>query len=659
MGKKSRQKKERRKEDHKIQQSCEEGGFVSSCLKLIRWTTYLILFTPLIVSSKFFFPYVGPKSLYFMGLVEILLGLYILLVFLYPKYRPKFNPLIATLILFLVILILSTILGADPSRSFWSKPERMTGLLMWFHLFAFFAIISSVFRKKEDWYKIFGVSILVAILISFIALFAHLGAFQSIASRRGATIGNSSFLGTYLLFNIFLALYLLISFYRQKERDLFYFSIFGLSVIGLALFFSTAQAALIATLSSLVLLFFLYLAFKKEGILRWAGTSLVTLSLIFIVAGTVISTQLNSPLFEKILEKTGLETIGGRTVVWEKGLKGFLEKPLFGFGPENFELVFTKYYNPCMGTVRCGNDIWYDRAHNIIFDTLPTVGILGFLGYLLIFTSAFYILWQKIFQKHKDFWTAAISSVLLIGYFIQNLTVFDMINSYMMLFLVFGFIASLSTVQQNENSSPADAKTKNTLIPALLLIFLCFCFSKFIIQPLKTDYYTVQAIRMQNPSQRVALYKKALNASPLGKYQIRDFFADSTMRFLQSESAKKVPVNILKQELDFIVGELEKSIQESPLDFRSHLKLGMVYNFYARIDSSKLPEAEKVLKKAIELSPTNQQGYWALAQTKLYQKKTDEALSLAKKARDLEPKLKKSQLIVDEIVKIIEETKKK
>ena len=67
----------------------------------------------------------------------------------------------------------------------------------------------------------------------------------------------------------------------------------------------------------------------------------------------------------------------------------------------------------------------------------------------------------------------------------------------------------------------------------------------------------------------------------------------------------------------------------------------------------KLARAEEILKKAIEVSPTNQQGYWALAQTKLYQGRFKEALSLAEKALSLEPKLLQSHLIVIQIAKIM------
>ena len=132
-------------------------------------------------------------------------------------------------------------------------------------------------------------------------------------------------------------------------------------------------------------------------------------------------------------------------------------------------------------------------------------------------------------------------------------------------------------------------------------------------------------------------------------------FADTAINFIRqgSEAATKVSLDDLKLELNFVKDELEKSIKESPLDFRAELKLGQVYNVYSQIDPSKIPQAETVLEKAIELSPTNQQAYWELAQTRLYQGKFDEALSLTEKAVTLEPRIFNSHLIVVQVAKII------
>ena len=51
----------------------------------------------------------------------------------------------------------------------------------------------------------------------------------------------------------------------------------------------------------------------------------------------------------------------------------------------------------------------------------------------------------------------------------------------------------------------------------------------------------------------------------------------------------------------------------------------------------------------IALSPTNQKGYWLLAQVRLYQNRINEAYDLAKKAYDLDPDNLSSVTIMEKI----------
>jgi len=647
MGKRSREKKERGlMGEIEPKKERMEIGIEVILKKIILVGTSLILFTPLILSSRFFFPFVGPKSLYFMGLVEIIFFAWLFLVIIEPKFRPRFNKILGSLILFLIILIISSAFGVDPSYSFWSKFERVTGILMMLHLFAFFLVISSTFREK-DWRIIFAISILTGVIIGIIATTS-----ENPAMRQGGTLGNDSFLGTYLLFNLFFALYLI---FKNEFRI---YSSIGFLIILTSLFLSGARAAKLSFLGGLVLLFFLWLIFCQKGKLKWVGVSLLSLSIVLALSFIFFAFQPESFVRKGIIEKEVGETFGGRFVVCQKAWESFLEKPILGWGPENFEFAFTKNYHPCMGTSKCGADIWYDRAHNIIFDTLVTSGILGMLAYLGIFISAFYILWKNYFQKKFNFWLSGTFTALLISYSIQNLTVFDMVSSYMTFFLVLGFIGSINqeTIpSQNYATRPRSkiGSLVKKLISVIILIFFCFSFSKFVIKPLQTDSYVIETLQTQDFQKRLSLSKKTLETSPVGRYQIRDFFSEQLINLYESETGKTIPSELLRAEFDFTSQELEKSIKESPLNFRAYLQLGKTYIVFARFDATKLSRAEEVLKRAIELSPTNQQAYWALAQIRVYQGDFNEALSLAEKTVELEPKLIQPHLIVIQIAKFM------
>ena len=109
-----------------------------------------------------------------------------------------------------------------------------------------------------------------------------------------------------------------------------------------------------------------------------------------------------------------------RFMVWNMAWRGALERPILGWGQENFDVVFNKYYDPGMYS----QEAWFDHTHNTVFDWLISGGILGLTAYLLIFFTALVMLWR---DKRGVFSTVdkAILTGFFAAYFFQNLFVFD------------------------------------------------------------------------------------------------------------------------------------------------------------------------------------------------------------------------------------------
>lgn len=621
-------------------------------VNFIFFAVCLVLFCPLILSGKFYFPFVGPKSLYFMGLAEIVFFAWLFLILKYKYYRPRINTITTALVLFLAVLILSSVFGADFSESFWSKYERMTGLLMWLHLFAFFLAISSVFKEISDWKKIFNVSIFVAILVSAFSLLEVAKIKNFIfSSGGGSTLGNTSFLGTYLLFNGLLAFWFFLQ--QKKWRWRAYF-LAAMVLMVFAMFYAQAQGAFFSFIGGLFLIFLLWLAFCIQS------KKIKILGKIFLISGFIIIISAMVLLFvsgSPVQEKLNAWKTQGRVINWEIAEKGFLERPLLGWGPENYLLAFTKYFNPCLFIPLCGGEVWFDRTHNIVFDTLLSIGILGFLAYLGLFFALFFVLTKKYFkEKSISFATFSIFTAIPISYFIQNLMVFDMATSLMMFFLILGFGGFLANAGKEEKERMTEcpklhqeiAFSSQWKLKGFLLLVFLFSFSKFIISPLKTDALVIESIQAQTLPERLNLYQKTLKTSPMGKYQIREFFAQHSqdiiiekIKAMQKDEfkfKKDIFKEEIKKELDYSIEELKKSEKESPLNFKSILQLSQLYNIYSFIEPSNIILAEEYGKKALVLSPKNQYAYWTLARAKSIQGDFGTALSLTEKAIDLEPR---------------------
>jgi len=631
MGKQSREKRERL-----ARRSLGEGGreerrfevrfgLEKACLFIIRWGTCLVLFTPLIINTKFFFPFVAPKTIFFRIAIEIILVAYIFLVMANRRWRPRINVLTVAVTLFLAVFILASFTGVNLERSFWSTNERMTGILTMLHLFAFFIILSSVFKKRQDWERILGVSIIVGVILSCYVLLG-----SELSTRGGGTIGNTSFMAAYLLFDIFFAIILFLS----KRGFWQIFSGVSLAIMLPVLFTSTARGAIISFSVGLFLLFLAYLIFSQRKILKRLGLGIVLTLIIFGIFSAVFQ-----PTFVKNEITITLTEMKSRLVVWETGWQGFQERPILGWGPENFNNVFLKYYNPCMSLPECGSETWFDRSHNIVFDTLVTTGLVGLLSYLAVFGVAIYGLLRaatKIVERRNIFIPLGLA-VLLLVYFFQNLLVFDMINTYLVFFLVLGFVSFLIKKETiEEKGQGGRVKPGLAFIVVALMLFVFWTTN---IQPLMANYYIIKMVSSQNVTEASSTFEKSLN-SWMEKYETREHFAQKMAKSIH-QSIPEESKEAFQKAFDLAEIEMEKSITQNSLDFRHYLFLGELYNSSYRFSGNqeKLNKAEGVLEKAIQLSPTNQKGYWQLAETKLSQGKIEETVSLLQTAVKLEPRV--------------------
>ena len=640
MGKKSRLKKQIKAEGAPRSLSVKpaRAALKSNWEKLFLWLIYLssssALFSPLILSGRFYFPFVGPKGLLIMACCEVAFFSWLILILTTRKYRPRLNAVLAAFVLFIVILIASTVFGADPSRSFWSKFERMTGLLMWLHLFGLFLALSNALDSLKAWKRFFGLSVAVGAIISLMALAEQAGvqAFD-FSHRSGSTLGNSSFLGVYLLFNAFFAVYLFFS-----NRGAWQKAVLASSVILalLAIYFSHARAASWASIGGLILIVALFFSFRaSQKKVRLASRAVLIIGCLVVLAAVVMLFIPGNPVSDKFTEIA----TKSRMVNWAIAWKGFFERPFFGWGLENYYLVFPKYFNPCLFTPECGGEIWFDRTHNIVLDTLVANGIVGFLAYLGLLGALILTLYKS---RKKYFWAFAAIVSLAVAYFIQNLSVFDMPVSLLLfiIILAFGSFISGQREQADNQSVITSVKRKYTAVITAVVFLLVFSYS--VIQPTRTDNFTLRAVQAQDLSQRLEYAQKALKVSSSGRYQIRDFFTEQfsmdIQRNLKDITGNQGAEQRARDLLDFLTGQLEKSIQESPVDYSATLRLAQTYNIYAYFDASKIALAEGYGQEAVALSPANPQSYWVLAQAQLYLGKFEEALVSAKKAVALEPK---------------------
>jgi len=601
---------------------------------LLRWGVYATVLVPLVYSKAFLFPYTTTKAYVIMGLVDLLVLGVIWLMWLRPDIRPVRTSVGIALSVFVTILLVTSFFGVDPSFSFWASVDRITGGLMWLHLLGFFWVVTTLFRSREQWIRLFAVSVSVALVTAAVHLFTLMGIEAIGAQRGGSTFGNSSFFGTYLLFQIGFAAYLGL---RAKGRLRTYGIVSG-AILAVTLLLTTANAAKISLVGGVILCAALLLmAGGKTSGRRKAGWGLFLALALGFLATVALAFQEGSVVYTWF---TDIAT-GSRFVVWDMAWQAFLTRPLFGWGLENFQLVSLEFYNPCLGSEYCGHELWFDRAHNKILDLLVEAGIVGLVSYVGIFVVAI-----RSLVKERVAELAVLGSVLA-AYVVQNLTILDMSSGLLMFVLTLAFAASAGSKAFTRTPKAHKGKQIPVLVPLAASVATVFALIFFVVQPAQGNMAVGRTVLATTLEDRSVAYERAVTLSPIGIDFRRVYLVNQTAKVMWDVPVESVPQieTFLREELALIEEVIGETLEESPNYLRGQLELAYALQGASRkLDPEMLDRAEDLLVEAVENNPLQPQAHWALASIYLDQGRVDEAVALTQHIVTVSPDVPRAHI---------------
>ncbi len=383
----------------------------------------LILFSVLIKNNNFFFPYIVPRTVYFQIITACLLAIAVLFVGLYPVYRPKWTLIHSAIAVWFGTMALSTVFSADPSKSMFGTFERAFGFFEVLHYGVLLFVSTVALRTERQW----NIFLAVNLAIGTYAAMNLLGSVLLTGYVPPTVAGNPTFISAYLIFSIFFALYLFTQTHNRKLKILLGFIAF---IQAAAVVLSNVRGAFLG-LGAAAFFMIIYAIWKYKNIrhLLVGGLVIVFLiyGLLFINRGSPFLS--NNSIVRRITNfSLQEETIKARFAMWRIALSGIKERPLLGWGRENYSLVFNTHFDPSFDAAGVG-EAWEDRAHNVFIDELIHGGTVGLLAYLFLLTAIF------ISVRSKPLFIA-----LLIAYTVQNLTGVDTLNSYLPFFIYIGLL---------------------------------------------------------------------------------------------------------------------------------------------------------------------------------------------------------------------------
>ncbi|MES2314824.1 MAG: O-antigen ligase family protein [Patescibacteria group bacterium] len=602
---------------------------------------FLIPFFPLIVENSFFFPFITGKAFYFRILVEIAFASWIILACLDAKYRPKINALTLGVTAFALITLAADLLGVNPLRSLWSNFERMEGWIVIAHLWMFFMVITHVFGAgeigKKLWRQWLNVSLVASLLVAcygFAQLFGWAEIHQG-SVRIDASLGNAAYMAVYMLISTGFAVFLFLeSRARRTVKNIFDLSVFewlyaiGALVFAFLLFETATRGTAFGLIGGAMLALFLYALLAgptKKASRMVAGGIIVVIMLIGGALWSARDTSFvkNNQALNRLTSITLSEIqTQGRAYIWPMAVKGSLERPVLGWGQENFNYIFNANYNPAM----YNQEQWFDRAHSVYLDWLVASGFVGLLAYLALYVFFLLAVWRSTLTIAEK---SALTG-LLVGYAIHNVFVFDNLASYVSFFALLGLGASLKSAKAQDVPKPVREISPDIIeyvIAPLSIIILLGGLYMFNVRPIQENTRLIDALRACSGSSMpdATLFQRALDAgSYMGMQEIREQIFSCTPNVINSQ---QIPGPTKQAFGELAMTAITDQIAASPKDARIYTLAG---SFLEQVGS--FQQAVPFLETAHKLSPAKQTIAFALSTAYINIGKYDQAIALLKQA---------------------------
>jgi len=428
--------------------------------KAARFLIYLIPLGIVIVTPSTLFPFIVGKYVWFRTLSALALIFFLIgitrdregSVYLKRLKELVRSPLAIAVTAFTTLYVLAGFTGIDPHLSFWSNFERGEGGLQILHLWVFFILSVTLLRTPKEWLALLKTSVAGAVLMILYGIgaglnYAGIAEFKNFigvpfGERFQGSVGNSAYVAVYLLFGAFFTA-LLIRAEKIKKKKWFLAGIVALCAVFFVL--AATRGAMVGLVLGLCFTL-VFIAVRAKQWRKWVvGTFIVLavlLGTLYMLKGTPAVQKLP---FARLLDISfSATTFRHRLAAWDIAWKGFLERPVLGWGPGNYIHLFSRIHHPAFFDVESGNyGAWFDRAHSIFFDYLAESGAVGLTAFISIFAALGWRIWRAPKEKSaggarlperqesSDTGVRALALGVMVAYLIQGLVLFNVLAIYL------------------------------------------------------------------------------------------------------------------------------------------------------------------------------------------------------------------------------------
>lgn len=297
--------------------------------------------------------------------------------------------------------------------------SRYLGLTFLFDMAVLYAAVAIAFRRLADWLVVGA-----AVLAGFVAAVGY-GALQRLdldpvpwpeQLRPFGTLGNADMLGHFLAVAFGLALGIAV-FWRRHRLAVVALSLAVAAVALTAITYVAAtRASLLGVAAALALL--PALVVRLRGASRAGLRELLVALIALVLMGSAL---VGSPLGERVLSTLAGVGTTDRLLIYESAIRAAADRPLLGYGPDNFGAAYPRYRQPEANAV-FGPRTNTTSAHSWLIHSAATTGVVGLASLLaLIAAFALYLYRDGLRERYElaaplllglmSYWTTGLVSV--------------------------------------------------------------------------------------------------------------------------------------------------------------------------------------------------------------------------------------------------------
>jgi len=380
-----------------------------------------------------------PKSLFSRAMEWLVAGALLIALARYGLRiipRSRLHVAVAAIV---VVSALSTLFAENRYVALFGEENHYLGLTFVLDMALLYVAVAVAFRHREDWALLGGIMAFATTLVLAYAAIQYrgldpLGWSVNARSSTFSTLGDADTLGRY--FSLVFGASAGVAVAGRGRIPT------GLRMLGAALALAVLGAAALSTVRGTFLgiaavLFavpFVYLRTRDSGRRARAMAAIGAVAIVAGLAGLLAFAPVGAKA-QTVLRDPGTAI---RLRLFDSAARAALDRPLLGYGPDNFAVAYPRYRRPDGTTV----GVLDSDAHNWLFQTAATTGALGLLALVVAILMSLLTLWNGLTRR-----AGALGPALLlasIAYWTHAATTIASPGVDWFPYLAFGGVASMA-----------------------------------------------------------------------------------------------------------------------------------------------------------------------------------------------------------------------